>query len=85
MTTYDAVMIGMVAAGMIWGTIRGFAWQIASIGSLVLGYLCSHQVSAYLLPYLETYLPGTPALQRGRPCWWPMWRSPARSSSRRGR
>lgn len=64
MTTYDFVMIGMVVAGMIWGTIRGFAWQIASIGSLVLGYLCSHQVSAYLSPYLTVYLPGSPAIQR---------------------
>lgn len=61
---YDAVMIGLIVAGMVWGAIRGFAWQIASIASLVLGYLCSHQVSAYVQPYLAQYLPGTPEVQR---------------------
>jgi len=64
MTTYDGVMIGLVAAGMVWGTIRGFAWQVASIGSLVLGFFCSHQGSRYLLPPLSQYLPGSPAIQR---------------------
>ncbi len=60
MTPYDAVMIGLVLAGMVWGAIRGVTWQIASIASLVLGYLCSHAVSARLAPYL----PGEPAVQR---------------------
>lgn len=60
MTPYDAVMIGLVVAGMIWGAVRGVTWQIASIASLVLAYLFSHQVSAYLAPYL----PGEPAVQR---------------------
>ncbi len=64
MTTYDAVMIGLIVAGMIWGAIRGFAWQLASIASLVLGYLCSQQVSAYIQPYLTQHLPGTPEVQR---------------------
>src|SRR5947209_349041 len=60
MTYYDAAMIGVVVAGMIWGVIRGVTWQIASIASLVLAYLFSHQVSAYVAPYL----PGDPAVQR---------------------
>ena len=42
MTAYDGVMIGLVVAGMIWGSIRGFSWQMASIGSLVVGYTCRH-------------------------------------------
>ncbi len=65
MTAYDAVMVGLVVAGMVWGALRGFAWQMASIGSLVLGYLCSYQVSAYLSPYMVQFLPGPPAVQRG--------------------
>jgi uncharacterized membrane protein required for colicin V production len=65
MTAYDGAMIGLVVAGMIWGSIRGFSWQIASIGSLVLGYFCAHQVSAYILPFLALYQPGDPAIQRG--------------------
>ena len=65
MTVYDAVMIGLVVAGMIWGLIRGFSWQIASIGSLVVGYFGAHWVSAYMLPFLALYQPGDPAIQRG--------------------
>ena len=65
MTVYDVVMIGLVVAGMIWGSIRGFSWQIASIGSLVVGYFGAHQVSAYMLPFLALYQPGDPAIQRG--------------------
>ena len=65
MTIYDVVMIGLVVAGMIWGSIRGFSWQIASIGSLVVGYFGAHQVSAYMLPFLALYQPGDPAIQRG--------------------
>lgn len=60
MTTYDAVMIGVVIAGMVWGAVRGITWQIASIASLALAYLFSHQVSAYLAPYI----PGEPAIRR---------------------
>src|SRR3954468_12794444 len=60
MTYYDAAMVGAVAAGMIWGIVRGVTWQIASIASLVLAYLFSHQVSGYIAPYL----PGEPPVQR---------------------
>lgn len=65
MTVYDVVMIGLVVSGMIWGSIRGFSWQIASLGSLVVGYFGAHQVSAYMLPFLALYQPGDPAIQRG--------------------
>ena len=65
MTAYDGVMIGLVVAGMIWGSIRGFSWQMASIASLVVGYTCAHHVSAYMLPFLAMYQPGDPAMQRG--------------------
>lgn len=60
MTPYDGAMIGVVVAGMIWGAIRGITWQLASIASLVLAYLFSHQVSGYLAPYI----PGTPEIRR---------------------
>lgn len=60
MTPYDGAMIGVVIAGMIWGAIRGITWQLASIASLVLAYLFSHQVSGYLAPLI----PGEPAIRR---------------------
>src|SRR3954447_16549700 len=60
MTPYDVLMIGVVVAGMIWGTWRGITWQLASIASLVLGYLVSHPLSAWLAPHL----PGSPVVAR---------------------
>lgn len=60
MTPYDAVMVGLVLAGMIWGAIRGMTWQVASIASLVLAYFFARQVSAYIVPYI----PGDPLVKR---------------------
>jgi uncharacterized membrane protein required for colicin V production len=60
MTPYDAAMIGVVVAGMVWGAWRGITWQVASIASLVLGYLFAHPLSAQLAPHL----PGDPVVAR---------------------
>src|SRR6187551_3791557 len=60
MTRYDAVMIGLVIAGMIWGAIRGITWQLASIASLVLGYAISFPMSSQLAPHF----PGEPVVAR---------------------
>ncbi len=51
MTTYDAAMAGVVVAGMIWGAWRGVTWQLASIASLILGYIASHQLSPQVAPH----------------------------------
>ena len=60
MTTYDAVMVALILGGMVWGAIRGMTWQVASIASLVLAYVFSQQVSAYIVPYI----PGDPLVKR---------------------
>jgi membrane protein required for colicin V production len=60
MTPYDVAMIGLVAGGMIWGAIRGITWQLASIASLVLGYMFAHPLSAQLAPHF----PGDPVVAR---------------------
>jgi uncharacterized membrane protein required for colicin V production len=65
MTAYDGVMIGLVLAGMVWGSIRGFSWGIASIGALLVGYAFAHVASEYMLPFLAQNMPGDPAVQRG--------------------
>lgn len=52
MTLYDATMVGVVVAGMVWGAWRGITWQVASIASLVLGYLFAHPLSAQIAPHL---------------------------------
>jgi uncharacterized membrane protein required for colicin V production len=54
LTIYDAAMAGIVVAGMIWGSWRGVTWQIASIASLILGYIASHQLSPQLAPQFGT-------------------------------
>lgn len=61
MTPYDAAMVGVIVAGMVWGAFRGIVWQVASIASLVLGYSVSHPLSAQVAPYL----PGEPVVARG--------------------
>ena len=60
MTVYDGVMIGVVVAGMIWGAFRGITWQVASIASLVLGYVVAFPLSAQLAPHF----PGEPVVAR---------------------
>jgi uncharacterized membrane protein required for colicin V production len=61
MTPYDGVMIGLIAAGLVWGAFRGATWQIASIASLALAYFFAFKVSGYVAPYI----PGSPEVRRG--------------------
>ncbi|WP_244952266.1 CvpA family protein [Roseimaritima ulvae] len=37
--TYDILMLVVLAGAAIFGAIKGFAWQLASIGSIVLSYV----------------------------------------------
>jgi membrane protein required for colicin V production len=60
MTVYDAAMVGVIVAGMVWGAFRGITWQVASIASLVLGYTAAHPLSTQLAPYM----PGEPVVAR---------------------
>ena len=38
MHPYDIVMLAVIVAATIFGAIKGFAWQLASIASIVLSY-----------------------------------------------
>ena len=60
MTIYDAAMIGVVIAGMVWGALRGITWQLASIASLVLGYSVAYPLSGQL----AHRFPGEPVVAR---------------------
>lgn len=60
MTPYDAAMLGVVIAGMVWGAIRGITWQLASMASLALGYLVAKPVSYQI----SGHFPGDPVVQR---------------------
>jgi uncharacterized membrane protein required for colicin V production len=60
LTIYDAAMAGVLVAGMVWGAWKGVTWQLASIASLILGYIVSHQLSVPLAPHF----PGDPVVAR---------------------
>ena len=60
MTAYDAAMAGALVLGMIWGALRGITWQLASIASLVLGYLFAYPLSGQI----ADKFPGEPAVAR---------------------
>ena len=60
MTIYDAAMIGVVIAGMVWGALRGITWQLASIASLVLGYSIAYPLSGQV----AHRFPGEPVVAR---------------------
>lgn len=61
MTIYDAAFAVVVVGGMIWGAWRGITWQIASIASLVLGYLVAYPLSGQI----ADRFPGEPVVARG--------------------
>ncbi len=52
MQTYDYIMIAVLVAATIWGAVKGLAWQVASLLSLVLSYILAFkfgdQVSAWI-------------------------------------
>jgi membrane protein required for colicin V production len=60
MTIYDAAMAILLVLGMVRGAWQGFTWQVASLASLILGYIAAHTVSGQVAPYL----PGAPEFQR---------------------
>jgi uncharacterized membrane protein required for colicin V production len=60
MTIYDGAMVGLVISGMIWGAIRGITWQLASMASLMLGYLVAFPLSGQL----ASHFPGDPVVAR---------------------
>lgn len=41
MQSYDLFMLAVVAAAVVWGAWKGLAWQLASVGSIVLSYFVS--------------------------------------------
>jgi len=61
MTLYAAAMLCAVIGGMVWGAWRGITWQIASIASLVIGYMVAHPLSGQI----SDQFPGDPLVARG--------------------
>lgn len=43
MQAYDLIMLIVLGMSMIFGAIKGFAWQIASLASIIVSYLVSYR------------------------------------------
>ena len=50
METYDLFMLLVLGAATLFGFWKGFAWQVASVASLVLSYVAALRFSAQLAP-----------------------------------
>lgn len=43
METYDIIMLVVLIGAMLYGAIKGFAWQLASIASIVVSYVVAYK------------------------------------------
>ena len=51
METYDIIMIVVLAGATMLGALKGFAWQLASIASIVISYAVAHK---YRVPFSQS-------------------------------
>lgn len=51
MEIYDIIMLVVLAAAIVWGAVKGFAWQLASIASIVVSYVVAYK---YRHPFSES-------------------------------
>jgi membrane protein required for colicin V production len=53
METYDIVMLVVLGGATLFGFLKGFAWQVASLASLVLSYMMALKFSDQVAPLLN--------------------------------
>jgi membrane protein required for colicin V production len=54
---YDILMLVVLVGATLFGALKGMAWQLASLASLVLSYLVALQFSVPLAPYFGEQSP----------------------------
>ncbi len=57
MQFYDILMLLVLAVAMLLGAWKGFAWQLASLASLVVSYFAALRFSGQLAPYISPHEP----------------------------
>jgi len=57
MESYDLVMLGIMAAATLFGAFKGFAWQVASLASLVASYFVAYQFRDVISPMIAASPP----------------------------
>jgi membrane protein required for colicin V production len=53
METYDLIMLAIAGVATLFGFIKGFAWQLASLASLVVSYFCALKFADQLAPHIH--------------------------------
>ena len=53
MEAFDIIMLVVVGGATLFGFLKGFAWQLASLASLVLSYACALKFADRLAPHLN--------------------------------
>ncbi len=62
MQAYDIIMLVVVAAATLFGMIKGFAWQVASLASIIVSYLVAYNfrdqlaVRIQVAPPMNTFI-----------------------------
>jgi membrane protein required for colicin V production len=57
MQGYDLLMIIVLVAAVVWGAWKGFAWQIASLGSIVASYVVAMMFRQQLAQFINASPP----------------------------
>jgi len=57
MQTYDLIMLAILIGAAIFGAVKGFAWQIASIASLVISYIVAYRYRDQVATYIDAEPP----------------------------
>ena len=57
MEIYDIVMLVILAGAVIFGAVKGMAWQIASIAALVVSYFVAVQFNEPVAGYIQLEAP----------------------------
>ncbi|MDA7980889.1 MAG: CvpA family protein [Pirellulales bacterium] len=60
--SYDLFMIVILACCVILGAVKGMAWQLASLSSLVVSYLVAQRFSGTVAPMISTEEPWNTAI-----------------------
>ena len=62
MQTYDIIMSLVLAFATLWGFWKGFAWQLATLASLILSYLVAYRFRTPVASYIDADPPWNVAL-----------------------
>jgi len=57
MDSYDLVMLGILVLATLFGAFKGFAWQVASLASLVASYFVAYKFRDVITPMIATSPP----------------------------